>query len=162
MELHPSTPALADLRPAADWAWPSQEDTDAALCKCWQDRHAIPAACQLAARHRGLALRLARRFRELGSPWDDLAAEAYQGLMRAICRFETDFGAGFAAYAAWWIVASLAEHVLANPAGADAAARQELATTLRYVRGRIGEAECLSPATASVLPWSVNPAAGRP
>jgi DNA-directed RNA polymerase specialized sigma subunit len=82
---------------------------DETLCRRWRDRHDSSAARQLAKRHPRSVLELKEIYR--ACPWDDLTGEGQVGLMRAICRFDPDQGAGFATYATWRVTVSLQSYV---------------------------------------------------
>ena len=89
--------------------------TDETLCRRWRDHHDISAASQLAKRHRGLVVELARIYRASNLLWNDLAGEGQLGLMRALCRFDPDQGVSFATYATWQVAVTLQAYVLSNP-----------------------------------------------
>jgi len=47
--------------------------------------------------------KLARKYRHLGVPWEDLIQEANASLLRAVERYDPLQGARFSTYATWWI-----------------------------------------------------------
>jgi DNA-directed RNA polymerase sigma subunit (sigma70/sigma32) len=47
-------------------------------------------------------------------PWDELIIEAHIGLMRAVCRFDSDRDVDFAAYASWWMEAAIQDLMVRN------------------------------------------------
>lgn len=55
----------------------------------------------LVEEHLGLVRALARRYRDLGLPVEDLAQEGVIGVLQAIDRFDPDGGASFSSYAFW-------------------------------------------------------------
>jgi RNA polymerase primary sigma factor len=58
---------------------------------------------RLVEEHMGLVRSVARRYRELGLPFEDLVQEGAIGLLEAIERFDPDNGAKFSTYAYWRI-----------------------------------------------------------
>jgi DNA-directed RNA polymerase sigma subunit (sigma70/sigma32) len=100
-----------------------EDAADETLCRRWRDRHDIPAARQLAKRHRRLVLELAEIYRASGLLWDDLTGEGQFGLMCAICRFDRDQGVGFATYATWRVAVTLHAYVMKNSPRAFGRAR---------------------------------------
>jgi RNA polymerase primary sigma factor len=50
-----------------------------------------------------LVVSVAKRYRELGVPFEDLIQEGNIGLMRAVERYDPDRGFRFSTYATWWI-----------------------------------------------------------
>ncbi len=65
---------------------------------------------ELAERHRGLAIALARRFHGRGEPLDDLIQVAMIALLRAIERFELERGNSFTTFATPTILGELRRH----------------------------------------------------
>ncbi len=65
---------------------------------------------ELAARHRGLAISLARRFNGRGEPLDDLLQVAMIALLRAIERFEPERGNSFTTFATPTVLGELRRH----------------------------------------------------
>ncbi|HKQ60986.1 MAG TPA: sigma-70 family RNA polymerase sigma factor [Candidatus Polarisedimenticolaceae bacterium] len=61
------------------------------------------AMWELARAHLGYIVHLAREFRTLGIPLEDLQAEGVLGLLEAAERFDPARGVKFLSYAAWWI-----------------------------------------------------------
>jgi RNA polymerase sigma factor (sigma-70 family) len=70
---------------------------------------------ELAERHRGLAITLARRFNGRGEPMDDLLQVAMIALLRAIERFEPERGNSFTTFATPTVLGELRR--LLKPAG---------------------------------------------
>ena len=64
----------------------------------------------LVAEHMGLARSLARRFSGRGEPLDDLEQVAFEGLVKAVERFDVDRGTSFAAFAVPTIVGEIKRH----------------------------------------------------
>jgi len=65
---------------------------------------------ELAERHRGLAVSLARRFNGRGEPLDDLVQVAMIALLRAIERFEPERGHSFTTFATPTVLGELRRH----------------------------------------------------
>ncbi len=75
--------------------------------------HAEPTAegrNRLVAEHLGLARSLARRFAGRGEPLDDLEQVAFEGLVKAVERFDPERGTSFAAFAVPTIVGEIKRH----------------------------------------------------
>jgi RNA polymerase sigma-B factor len=64
----------------------------------------------LVADHLGLGRSLARRFAGRGEPQDDLEQVAFEGLVKAVERFDPERGASFAAFAVPTIVGEIKRH----------------------------------------------------
>jgi RNA polymerase sigma-32 factor len=119
-------------------------DNEAALCHHWREHHDISAAHRLAASHISLVIKTVRGCRGYGLPFEDLAGEGHQGLMRAVCRFDPDCGIPFATYAVWWVRAAIQEYVLNNWSRVSFGtipAQKKLALRLLRTRGRLQELE---------------------
>jgi RNA polymerase sigma-B factor len=65
---------------------------------------------ELISDHLGLARSLARRFMGRGEPLDDLEQVAFEGLVKAVERFDPDRGSSFAAFAVPTIVGEIKRH----------------------------------------------------
>src|SRR5262245_55430201 len=65
---------------------------------------------QLIEDHRWLALHCAKRFANKGEPLDDLIQVALLGVLKAVERFDPDFGATFATFAVPTITGELRRH----------------------------------------------------
>ena len=65
---------------------------------------------QLVERHMGLAAHIARRYTRSGTPDDDLRQVAMVGLVKAVDRFDPDFGAQFSSFAGQTIEGELKRH----------------------------------------------------
>jgi len=89
-------------------------DVERALCCRWRDYHDSSAAQQLVSSHLRLVVKIAMGYRGYGLPPEELIAEGHVGLMRALCRFDPDYGVRFATYAIWWVRAAVQEFILCN------------------------------------------------
>ena len=65
---------------------------------------------QLIDRHRWLAIHCAKRFADKGEPLDDLVQVGMLGVLKAVERFDPDYGAAFATFAVPTIVGELRRH----------------------------------------------------
>ena len=65
---------------------------------------------QLVERHMGLAAHIAQRYRRSGTRDDDLRQVAMVGLVKAVDRFDPDYGASFSAFAGRTIEGELKRH----------------------------------------------------
>ena len=65
---------------------------------------------QLVERHMGLAAHIANRFRRAGGSDDDLRQVAMVGLVKAVDRFDPEYGAAFSAFAGRTIEGELKRH----------------------------------------------------
>jgi RNA polymerase sigma-B factor len=65
---------------------------------------------ELVEEHRWLAIHCARQFLRKGEPLDDLVQVAAGGILKAVDRFDPDFGVAFATYAVPTVVGELRRH----------------------------------------------------
>lgn len=68
--------------------------------------------------HLRLVARLARRYRRKGVSLDDLVNEGNIGLVRAIRKFDPEFGMPFVPYAMWWIKQAMIMFLIQHGQGA--------------------------------------------
>jgi RNA polymerase primary sigma factor len=76
----------------------------------------LARAWALVEAHRGFACWVAKAYRDLGVPEEDLQAEGYLGLLEAALRFDPGRGAKFSTYAAWWVRKRIQDAVAAHAA----------------------------------------------
>lgn len=101
---------------------------------------------QLVERHMGLAAHIAKRYQRAGARDDDLRQVAMVGLVKAVDRFDPDYGASFSAFAGRTIEGELKRHfrdrtwVVRVPRGA-----KELHLQVRRAAEELGQALGRSP-----------------
>jgi RNA polymerase sigma-B factor len=78
--------------------------------RAWRASPSLEARNALVTAHVGLARSLARRFAGRGEPLEDLEQVAYEGLAKAVERFDPDRGTSFAAFAVPTIVGEIKRH----------------------------------------------------
>ena len=69
----------------------------------------VPTATELIEANQGLVRSVARRYRGLGVPFEDLVQEGNIGLMRAVEKFDRSRGLEFSTYAVWWIRSAIVQ-----------------------------------------------------
>jgi RNA polymerase sigma-32 factor len=82
------------------------------LAKRFQEHGDPEAAAQLVTSHLRLVAKIAMGYRGYGLPVSELISEGNIGLMQGVKKFEPDRGFRLAAYAMWWIRASIQEFIL--------------------------------------------------
>ena len=87
-------------------------DEEYMLAKRWREHDAAAAAQTLVTSHLRLVAKVAMRYRGYGLPLTDLVSEGNIGLMKAMRKFEPDYGFRLSTYAVWWIRAAITEYVL--------------------------------------------------
>ncbi len=87
-------------------------ETEVDLARAWRDERDEAALHRLVEAHMRLAISMASKFRRYGAPMGDLIQEASLGLLKAADKFDPDRGVRFSTYAAWWIKASIQDHVM--------------------------------------------------
>jgi RNA polymerase primary sigma factor len=80
------------------------------------DACAEPGSAGWIEAHRGTIAWVAREYRHLGVPMEDLAAEGVVGLLEAAARFDPGRGVKFASYASWWIRKRVCDTVMRQTA----------------------------------------------
>jgi RNA polymerase primary sigma factor len=68
-----------------------------------------PTATAMIEANQGLVRSVARKYRDLGAPFEDLVQEGNIGLMRAVEKFDPSRGLKFSTYAVWWIRSAVVE-----------------------------------------------------
>src|SRR6201747_3169940 len=82
------------------------------LAKRWTEHQDTDAAARLVNSHLRLVAKIAMGYRGYGLPTAELISEGNIGLMQGVKKFEPDRGFRLAAYAMWWIKASIQEFIL--------------------------------------------------
>ncbi len=119
-------------------------DHEVNLAKRWRDHDDDQAMHELVMAYARLVVSAASKYRHYGLSNGDLIQEGNIGLMQAAKRFDPNRGFRFSTYAAWWIRASIQDHILRNWSivrTGTTAAHKSLFFKLRRLRARIGEAD---------------------
>ena len=119
-------------------------DYEVKLAKRWRDHDDDRAMHELVMAYARLVISAASKYRHYGLANGDLIQEGNIGLMQAAKRFDPNRGFRFSTYAAWWIRASIQDHILRNWSivrTGTTAAHKSLFFKLRRLRARIGEAD---------------------
>ena len=121
-----------------------EREFEAGLARKWRDNNDHKAMHQLVMAYARLVVSAASRYKHYGLANSDLIQEGNIGLMQAAGRFDPDRGVRFSTYAAWWIRASIQDHILRNWSivrTGTTAAHKSLFFKLRRLRAQIGEAD---------------------
>ena len=114
------------------------------LATRWRNHDDHRAMHELVLAYGRLVVSAASKYRHYGLSLGDLIQEGNIGLMQAARRFEPERGFRFSTYAAWWIRASIQDHILRNWSivrTGTTAAHKALFFRLKRLRARIGEAD---------------------
>jgi RNA polymerase sigma-B factor len=87
---------------------PAASDID--RFRAWRANPTLEVRNQLVNEHLGLARSVARRFAGRGEPLEDLEQVAFEGLAKAVDRFDSERGTSFAAFAVPTIVGEIKRH----------------------------------------------------
>ncbi len=121
-----------------------EREHEVELATKWRDGGDDRAMHELVMAYARIVVSAASRYRYYGLSNGDLIQEGNIGLMQAAKRFDPDRGVRFSTYAAWWIRASIQDHILRNWSivrTGTTAAHKSLFFKLRRLRARIGEAD---------------------
>jgi RNA polymerase sigma-B factor len=88
----------------------SGADDDLDLFRSYASHRDRSVRNQLVERHMGLAIHIANRYRRANMSDDDLRQVAMVGLVKAVDRFDPDYGSSFSAYAGRTIEGELKRH----------------------------------------------------
>jgi RNA polymerase sigma-32 factor len=91
----------------------SKED-EQALAHQFRDAEDLDAARQLVMAHLRFVVHIAKGYTGYGLPLGDLIQEGNVGLMKAVKRFDPEFGVRLVSFAVHWIRAEIHEYVLRN------------------------------------------------
>src|SRR6202789_2475696 len=114
------------------------------FAKAWREHEDPEAARRLVTSHLRLVAKIAMGYRGYGLPLAEVVAEGNVGLMQAVKRFEPDKGFRLAAYAMWWIRASIQEYILRSWSlvkMGTTAAQKKLFFNLRKAKTKINAIE---------------------
>jgi len=91
----------------------SKED-EQALSRRFRDEEDLQAARELVMAHLRFVVHIAKGYTGYGLPLNDLIQEGNVGLMKAVKRFDPEFGVRLVSFAVHWIRAEIHEFVLRN------------------------------------------------
>jgi len=91
----------------------SKED-EQALAHRFRDEQDLDAARDLVMAHLRFVVHIAKGYLGYGLPLNDLIQEGNVGLMKAVKRFDPDYGVRLVSFAVHWIRAEIHEYVLRN------------------------------------------------
>ena len=91
----------------------SKED-EQTLAHQFRDTEDLDAARQLVMAHLRFVVHIAKGYTGYGLPLGDLIQEGNVGLMKAVKRFDPEFGVRLVSFAVHWIRAEIHEYVLRN------------------------------------------------
>jgi RNA polymerase sigma-32 factor len=138
-----------------------QEEAD--LARRWQCSRDRNAADRLMRAEAGRVLAMAIKYRRYGVPLTELVAEGNLGIVHALGKFDPERGIRLATYAAYWIRASILEHVVRSwslVGGGSGALRSRMFFKLRRERARVtnllGEGEAADREIAPRQPKSAR------
>jgi len=103
----------AYIQAAGSVAVLSKED-EQALSRRFRDDEDLDAARQLVLAHLRFVVHIAKGYQGYGLPIGDLIQEGNVGLMKAVKRFDPEYGVRLVSFAVHWIRAEIHEYVLKN------------------------------------------------
>jgi RNA polymerase sigma-32 factor len=118
----------------------SLED-EQSLARRFQEHQDLDAARQLVLSHLRFVVHVARNYAGYGLPQADLVQEGTVGLMKAVRRFDPDYGVRLVSFAVHWIKAEIHEFILRNwriVRVATTKAQRKLFFNLRGAKRRLG------------------------
>lgn len=90
---------------------PLSKEDEGALIQRYKKYNDIEARNKLITSNLKYAASIASKFVGNGVPYSDLIAEANNGLIEAIDKFDTDYDVKFLTYSKWWIIASIQQSI---------------------------------------------------
>jgi RNA polymerase sigma-32 factor len=90
------------------------KDDEQTLSRRYRDEADLDAARDLVMAHLRFVVHIAKGYRGYGLPLNDLIQEGNVGLMKAVKRFDPDYGVRLVSFAVHWIRAEIHEYVLRN------------------------------------------------
>jgi len=118
----------------------SKED-EQALARRFRDQEDLDAARELVMAHLRFVVHIAKGYTGYGLPLNDLIQEGNVGLMKAVKRFDPDYGVRLVSFAVHWIRAEIHDYVLRNwrlVKIATTKAQRKLFFNLRKSKKRLG------------------------
>jgi RNA polymerase sigma-32 factor len=116
-------------------------ENEQALARQFRDEGDLEAARQLVLSHMRFVVHLARSYSGYGLQQADLIQEGNVGLMKAVKRFDPDYGVRLVSFAVHWIKAEIHEFILRNwriVKVATTKAQRKLFFNLRGAKKRLG------------------------
>ena len=116
------------------------KDEQSAMCASFQDTGSEKSLNKLVESNIRLAHKVAKKNLRTGVDFDDLLAQAVEGIIIAAGKFDVTRGASFTTYARMWMVAKCQEHVQANAGMVHCGSRtsKKLWSGLQKARKAIG------------------------
>jgi len=90
------------------------KEDEQALSRTFREEEDLDAARDLVMAHLRFVVHIAKGYQGYGLPLNDLIQEGNVGLMKAVKRFDPDFGVRLVSFAVHWIRAEIHEFVLKN------------------------------------------------
>lgn len=90
------------------------KEDEQTLSRRYRDEEDLEAARDLVMAHLRFVVHIAKGYRGYGLPLNDLIQEGNVGLMKAVKRFDPDYGVRLVSFAVHWIRAEIHEYVLRN------------------------------------------------
>ncbi len=90
------------------------KEHEQALSRRFRDDGDLDAARELVLAHLRFVVHIAKGYTGYGLPLNDLIQEGNVGLMKAVKRFDPDYGVRLVSFAVHWIRAEIHEYVLRN------------------------------------------------
>lgn len=111
------------------------------LAKNFRDQEDLVAAKRLVMAHLRYVVTVARSYRGYGLPLSDLIQEGNIGLMKAVKRFDPNYGVRLVSFAVHWIKAEIHEFIIRNwriVKIATTKSQRKLFFNLRHFKKRLG------------------------
>ena len=138
-------------RPVARPGTPDDRAEDDALFREYRTTGDRQVRNQLIDRHRWLAIHCAKRFADKGEPLDDLVQVGMLGVLKAVERFDPDYGAAFATFAVPTIVGELRRHFRDTTWAVHVPRRaKDLQHTIKVAVDELGQLLGRSPTVAEI------------
>ena len=90
------------------------KEAELKLAERYNNEEDLEAARELVMAHLRFVIHIAKGYTGYGLPLEDLIQEGNVGLMKAVKRFDPDFGVRLVSFAVHWIRAEIHEYVLRN------------------------------------------------